>query len=426
MSNTPQEQTGARIRDRRIDQAMRQADLAKAVGISPSYLNLIEHNKRRIAGTLLSDIAQALDIRPALLTEGAERAVLDQMRDAAAVTGVDAEIGKIEDMAARYPGWANVIAAQAQDRAALWARTQELTDRMAHDPVLSTSLHAVISAVTSIRSTASILTSDETLDADWLQRFHRNIHEDARRLAESSQALMHFLDAPDATPNETLNPFVEVEAYMAAKGNDLSALQGDVDLEKLSVPAQELLRNQMAQSLRLDSAMPLDRFVPAAIDTGYDPDRLAQMFNVSLVDAMRQLARLPQDQDHPPIGLVECDASGAISYLKSTSNFTMSRAGLACPMWPLFTALGQPGRPVRRDIVMPDHAARPMRCTAIAEQTLGVGGDRPPVIRATMIVLTEPAVGDIDPLPIGPSCRICPRENCAARREPSALSRNLL
>jgi len=173
LPNSPLDQTGARIRDRRIDQGIRQADLAKAVGISPSYLNLIEHNKRRIAGTLLTEIAQTLDVAPALLTEGAERAVLDQMHDAAASLDIDAEIDKIEDMAARYPGWANVIASQAQERAALWARIEELTDRMAHDPVLSTSLHSVISAVTSIRSTASILTSDETLDADWLVRFWR-------------------------------------------------------------------------------------------------------------------------------------------------------------------------------------------------------------------------------------------------------------
>ncbi|MBU2358428.1 MAG: helix-turn-helix domain-containing protein, partial [Alphaproteobacteria bacterium] len=34
--------TGARIRARRLDAGMSQRDLAQAVGISPSYLNLIE------------------------------------------------------------------------------------------------------------------------------------------------------------------------------------------------------------------------------------------------------------------------------------------------------------------------------------------------------------------------------------------------
>lgn len=426
MPNSPLDQTGARIRDRRIDQGIRQADLAKAVGISPSYLNLIEHNKRRIAGTLLTEIAQTLDVAPALLTEGAERAVLDQMHDAAASLDIDAEIDKIEDMAARYPGWANVIASQAQERAALWARIEELTDRMAHDPVLSTSLHSVISAVTSIRSTASILTSDETLDADWLVRFHRNIHDDARRLAESSQSLIQYLDAPEATSDGAQNPFSEVEAWLAKKGYDFSALSGDLDSKSLSRPAQELLDAQALDAKARSQNMPMDRFGPAASKAGYDPFVLAQDFDVTLVDAMRQLACLPSDQGHPPIGLVSCDASGAITFLKTTSEFTMSRGGLACPMWPLFTALGQPGRAVQRDVIMPDHAARAMQCTAIAEQVVRVGADRPPVMRATMMVLAEPPEGAHDPLPIGPTCRICPREKCDARREPLALKRNPL
>ena len=405
---------------------MRQADLAKQVGISPSYLNLIEHNKRRIAGNLLVDIARALDIAPVLLTEGAERAVLDHMRDAAASMGENAEIDKIEDMAARYPGWANVIANQAQDRAVLWGRIQELTDRMAHDPALSTSLHGVISAVTSIRSTASILTSDEALDADWLSRFHRNIHDDARRLAESSQALMQFLDAPDGTPDAALDPFTEVEALIALKGHDIKQLQSDLDQGTLSFPAQDLLAKHLEHAKTLHLAMPMAQFEDAARAALYDPDALAQMFDVPLVDAMYQLAALPKDKGHPPIGLVACDASGAIVYLQTTPDFTMSRGGLVCPMWPLFTALGQPGRPLQRDVLMPDHAARPLRCTAIATQAPSFGLDQPPVMRSVMLVITEAAEGPIAPLPLGPSCRICPREACAARREPSALNRNLL
>ena len=45
--------TGSRIRERRVMAGQKQADLAKAIGISASYLNLIEHNRRRIGGKLL-------------------------------------------------------------------------------------------------------------------------------------------------------------------------------------------------------------------------------------------------------------------------------------------------------------------------------------------------------------------------------------
>ena len=76
--------TGTRIRERRMMIRMRQSELARAVGISASYLNLIEHNKRRIGGKLLVDIAKTLSADASALTEGAEVALLDGLRQVVA------------------------------------------------------------------------------------------------------------------------------------------------------------------------------------------------------------------------------------------------------------------------------------------------------------------------------------------------------
>jgi DNA-binding XRE family transcriptional regulator len=43
---------GSRIRERRVALGLRQAEVALRAGISGSYLNLIEHNRRRIGGKL--------------------------------------------------------------------------------------------------------------------------------------------------------------------------------------------------------------------------------------------------------------------------------------------------------------------------------------------------------------------------------------
>ena len=63
------DQIGARIREKRVQLRIRQSQLAKIVGVSPSYLNLIEHNRRRIGGKLLTDLAEALAIDVDLLSE---------------------------------------------------------------------------------------------------------------------------------------------------------------------------------------------------------------------------------------------------------------------------------------------------------------------------------------------------------------------
>ncbi|HCE70509.1 MAG TPA: transcriptional regulator, partial [Ruegeria sp.] len=92
--------TGSRIRERRLMIGLRQADLAREVDISASYLNLIEHNRRRIGGKLLVDIAAALSVEPSMLTEGAEAALLATLREAAAdASPTGAEADRIDEFA---------------------------------------------------------------------------------------------------------------------------------------------------------------------------------------------------------------------------------------------------------------------------------------------------------------------------------------
>jgi transcriptional regulator with XRE-family HTH domain len=56
--------TGTRIRERRLARGLRQAELARSVGVSASYLNLIEHNRRRVGDELLNRFARALGVQP--------------------------------------------------------------------------------------------------------------------------------------------------------------------------------------------------------------------------------------------------------------------------------------------------------------------------------------------------------------------------
>ena len=79
--------TGSRIRQFRVDRGIRQVDLARDCGISPSYLNLIEHNRRKIAGALLNSVAARLDVDPSVLSEGAGRALTGALDEVAEADG---------------------------------------------------------------------------------------------------------------------------------------------------------------------------------------------------------------------------------------------------------------------------------------------------------------------------------------------------
>ncbi|SFS04794.1 helix-turn-helix transcriptional regulator [Yoonia litorea] len=416
---------GSRIREKRLDRGLRQATVAETVGISPSYLNLIEHNRRRIGGKLLTDIARVLEVDPALLTDGVDREVLDQMRNAAAVLSAEVELSRTEEMAARYPGWSALIAAQARRIEALQAQVQVLSDRISFDPQLAQSLHEVISAVTAIRSSASILVSPEKLDEDWQRRFHQNIHDDSVRLASSSEALIAYLEAPQDILEGAGTAVEQVEAFLSQTGFHLAALEQSAKPEAvlasagLGEAAAGVLQDYMTQYIRDVAALPLDDFQTAISRHGYDPAGLAQSFAVPLATVLRRLATLPPESDHPPMGLVICDAAGAIRLIKQVPGFAMPRAGGACPLWPVFAALARPEQPLRYDVTMPGQGGTRMLCYAIGTALPAARFDVPPTIQSTMLVMTDPDSPSAEPVPVGVTCRICPRNDCKSRREPA-------
>ncbi|RYI21595.1 MAG: XRE family transcriptional regulator, partial [Acetobacteraceae bacterium] len=100
--------TGTKLRDRRLAAGLRQAEVAAKAGISASYLNLIEHNRRKVTVEVMDRLADALQIDRAALAEGHEAALIEDMRAAAARAGADTEIERVEDFVDRFPGWARL------------------------------------------------------------------------------------------------------------------------------------------------------------------------------------------------------------------------------------------------------------------------------------------------------------------------------
>jgi predicted transcriptional regulator/transcriptional regulator with XRE-family HTH domain len=415
---------GSRIREKRLDRGLRQAAVAETVGISASYLNLIEHNKRRIGGKLLSDIARALGVDAAQLTEGADSDILDQMRNAAASFHVDAELSRAEEMAGRYPGWGALIATQSRRIDTLQQQLQVVNDRMAFDPKLASSLHEVISAVTAIRSSASILVGPEKLDDDWQRRFHENIHNDSLRLAASSEDLITYLDAPNEEIDQISSPLEKVEKYLVSCGYHLEGLEdgGDINLvvanANLDSAATQLLLGFAKQYARDAKDLPLMAFEAACHETLYDPSALAAFFQIPFAAVLRRLSTLPDGKGHPPMGLAVCDAAGVLTLVKPVPSFTMPRTSGGCPLWPVFSAMTRPDQPVRLQVALPGANEARLLCYAIATTQQSARFDAPPTVQSTMLVIPEPLDVAETALPVGVSCRICPRTHCASRREP--------
>jgi len=423
--------TGTLIRERRLAMDLRQGDLAEKVGISPSYLNLIEHNRRRVGADVLARIAAALEVEPASLTEGAGGALVDDLRAAVAAAGAagrQAELDRIEDFVGRFPGWAAVMAATQQRAGQLERVVAVLNDRLAHDPHLSTSLYEVLSAVSSVRSTAGILAETEDIDPEWRARFHRNLHEDSERLASGAEALVAYLDGSDRAGDTALAaPQEEVEAWLAARGWHMAELEQPGGPAQImaevaglaSVSARQLAQGIVDQAADEARALPQDRLITLARDYAEDPALMARAAGVSVVVVMRRMALQPGS----PVGLLICDASGTTVFRKPVEGFSLPRFGAACPLWPLFAALGRPMMPVMALVETADRAARVFRAQAICETRLPQGFAGPELREAAMLLTPVDTITPGQAItPVGSSCRICPRRECPARREPSILT----
>ncbi len=450
--------TGTRIRKRRLDLGLKQGELARSVGVSPAYLNLIEHNKRRIGGKLLGDLARRLGVEATVLSEGAGAGLLEVLQEAAQLHEADAPpLESAQDFAARLPGWAALLAGLQQRGRAMGRRIEALSDRLAHDPLLSEALHALLSSVTAIRSTAAILAESRDLEPAWQARFQRNMNEDARRLAEEAQRLAAYLDgAPDGQAT-LASPHEELEAFLAAQGWHLPMLEGIgaeeegarierliADSPVLSNSAARDLARGWLQRLAADArALPLAPFQAAcraaiAGEAGAgglpDPAALAQHFGADLARVLRRLALMPAETGAAgggigPTGLVICDQSGALNFRKPLPGFSLPRFGTACALWPLYQALGQAMRPLVLEIEMPGPVPRRFATFTIALARPQPRMEVPVILDATMLVLPADTGAGVSatppastPRPVGSSCRTCPRAGCAARREPSILA----
>ncbi|MDQ7079179.1 MAG: short-chain fatty acyl-CoA regulator family protein [Paracoccaceae bacterium] len=427
--------TGLRIRERRKALGLRQSELARICGISPSYLNLIEHGKRPVAGKLLLDISSALKVDVARLSDGTDSGLVRRL-GLAAQGNPGAELEQVDEFIGRFPGWAQLIARMQTRIDQLEQTIEALGDRLSQDPHLTETIHEILSSVTAIHSTASILVQTPAMETGQQRRFQTNIHQESARLSDLSRSLAGFFDrlseeeAGHALPLDELDAFLArhdyhfptLEAGQAAGQADVDALIGEAP-ELTSRAGRLLARDFLERYVAGANKMPLAAFLENAAAVAFDPVRLAREYDVDFSDICRRLAFLPTGAGVPAFGLILCDGTGAILLRKPLSGFSMPRYSPACALWPLYQAISRPHLSVSAVLETPEK----QEFLAIAESRY-IDLDTPqaavPVQRACMLFrrfdsgLPEASVA-LPRIPVGPSCRICPRSGCGARREPS-------
>lgn len=432
---------GPRIRERRRAQKLTQAALARDVGISPSYLNLIEHNRRGIAGRTLNDIARRLGADPKEFSDGADAGLIEGLTEAAAAAQASvgsAETDRVGELIGRFPGWAALLV-QLNNRTKGQAESLSmLSDRLNHDPYLADAMHLILSNITAIQSTSGILATAEGLDEDRRRRFIENIHSESERLTATAKELVTYLDNPEAQPRHIGDGAAPAQAIWAEIGHTAPALEKAAANNQSESAVTAIIKNadlsQRDQSeaqrtlhrhARLAQNLPMADFATTAAGCNYDPLALSRETGGAIADILLRLSHLPEKEDAPVFGMIECDASGGVLMRKEHRAMTLPKTGSACPLWPLYRSFSTPGQCIRAQLETPDGTTLMSYAIAVSDEAPAPYGI-PPVMRAVMVFSDHPDTlagqrNATAALPVGPHCSVCPRKACASRRMPYIL-----
>lgn len=222
---------GQKIRERRKAQGLTQAALAGRLGISPSYLNLIEGDRRNIAGALLVRVADALDVPLDQFDGAAERRLVDDLGEIAsdaAVAALQLAPASAADLAARYPDWARALVTLHRASLDHQQTVIALSDRLNQDPFLGDAVHTLLTNLTAIRSASEILESVGELEPAQRQRFVSIIANDSRRLSDVAQALAAFFNKAH-TATRSITPVEEVDDFLFENDNHFPQLEAAAD-----------------------------------------------------------------------------------------------------------------------------------------------------------------------------------------------------
>ncbi len=453
---------GTRIREHRRGLGITQADLARQIGISPSYLNLIEHNKRGIAGALLRKLADALRLRLDELDGAGERRILETLNEIAVapnLEGLGVEAEHAGELIGRYPGWARALAALARSERTATAAARALADRLTHDPFLGDTVHRMLTRIASIRSAAEILAEFPDIAEAQRARFHRIVYEESRILSDIADALAGYFDRVDET-ERTLTPLDEVEALFEARANHFAEIEtaavqwadvavtgtpeqrwetaaeiADTHVGRLidrvidrqpeieSAPARARARRALVDYTVAAILAPMPEFAPAAAELRYDLEALDARFALGFETICHRLTALPDGEETPRFGYFRANAAGTLVEMRGLPGLAMPRYASACPLWVLYRAQQSPEAVIRQRTVFPDGTRFIFLGRA---RNTGISGfGRPRHYLTDMLALSEADArltvyapdGTVPVEEVGPGCRLCPRDACAHRVE---------
>jgi predicted transcriptional regulator/transcriptional regulator with XRE-family HTH domain len=448
---------GAKLRALRRRENLTQVELAERLAISPSYLNLIENNRRPLTAPLLIRLAQCfqLDLQSfgaaddSRLTADLLEAFGDPMFESHGLTNAD-----VRELAVTSPNVARAVISlyrsytDAKESVAALGERLSMGEELAGlDPSrlpseeVSDLVQRRDNHFPDLEEAAERLWQRAELTSDDVYRglvrylaAHHRIEVKVARVADERKAMRRFdpttgtLSVSEVLPPRSRRFQLAHQVGLCTEGELLDRLVRD---ESLSTPESRALgKVALANYFAAAVLMPYQPFLEAARAERYDIELLAHRFGASFEQVCHRLTTLRRPgAEGVPLHFLRIDIAGNISKRFSGSGIRFARFGGACPRWNVHAAFMTPGMIRIQVSRMPDgnvyfciaRTVRSDRGGYLAPhnvQAIGLGCD----VRYARALVYADGIDVDNPntaVPVGVTCRICEHLDCEQRAFPA-------
>lgn len=454
---------GGKLRRLRQERRLNQTQMAAELGISASYLNLIESNQRPVTVNILLRLAERFQIDVASFGGDDDQRLTSDLMEALAdplFENEDVKSTDVRDLVATLPSVAKAVVTlyHAYSRGVTTTRL-DTTDDLGEGESVSALLPSEEVTEFLQRKSNFFAELEDCADALWLehglalhtlqqdlitmlnQRYAVDVEiapaADMPGLLRHYNPLTRRLRLSEMLPGSSRSfQLAHQIAFLGFRREVENIVSGG----KFSTPeADSLARSALANYFAAAVMMPYARFLDAARTSRYDLDLLQGRFGISFEQACHRLTTLRRPgAEGVPFHLIRVDIAGNISKRFSASGIQIARFGAACPRWNVYDAFATPGMLRVQVSRMPEgqtffcvartlsgagrSLARGGLPSRVGQSSIGLGCAihfAREIVYADGLNLDDPQIVT----PIGVSCRTCSRPECADRAMPSLAQR---
>jgi len=443
---------GAKVRALRRQEGLSQVEMAERLAISPSYLNLIEANKRPLTANLLINLAHAFKVDLKSFAPQEDQRLADDLMEAFGdplFDSLDLPAAEVRELAQGCPSLARAVfflyQSYREGRRQLEALADHLSDGQGfpHAPSLLPSeaggdfIQRAMNHFPVLEEAAEALWREASLDQDLLYtglmevfkkqgvkvRVHRG--GEAPGILRRYDAETRVLSLSELLPLRSRTFQMAHQWALLALRDTLDGLIQDPLLADDT--ARSMARVALANYFAGAVLMPYGPFLRATRASRYDIELLSRRFQSSFEQVCHRLTTLRRPgEEGVPFHFLRIDIAGNISKSFSGSGIRFARYSGCCPRWNIHASFLTPGLIRSQISEMPDGVkyfciARTLQKDTgnyrgqHAIQALGLGCE---IAHARELVYSDGLVLDQPPVPIGVTCRLCDRTDCEQRAFP--------